>query len=116
MAHFAEINENNIVVRILTVPNEQEHRGQEYLAEDLGLGGRWIQTSYNSNIRNVYAGVGYIYNEEKDIFLSPKPYPSWIINESGYWEAPIPRPTNSSKVYSWNENLQQWDENNFIIP
>lgn len=72
MAHFAEINENNIVTRVVVVPNEQEHRGQEFLAEDLGLGGTWIQTSYNSNFRGKYAGIGDIYDEELDIFKTPE--------------------------------------------
>jgi hypothetical protein len=58
MAHFAEINSNNKVIQVLTVPNEQEHRGQEFLADDLGLGGTWIQTSYNHNFGGKYAGIG----------------------------------------------------------
>ena len=115
MAHFAEIDENNIVVRIVTIPNEQEYRGQEYLANDLGLGGRWIQTSYNNNIRNIYAGIGYSYNEELDIFIALKPYPSWILNSYGYWEAPIPIPINSNKIYFWNEELKQWNEGEPIL-
>lgn len=71
MAHFAEIDENNIVKRVLVVPNEQEHRGQEFLADDLQLGGRWIQTSYNNRIRGKYAGIGDVYDEERDIFYTP---------------------------------------------
>ena len=72
MAHFAKINENNIVELVLVVDNSEEHRGQEFLAEDLGLGGRWIQTSYNANFRGKYAGIGDIYDEENDVFLSPQ--------------------------------------------
>ena len=71
MAHFAEIDENNIVVRVVVVPNEEEHRGNDFLANDLGLGGRWIQTSYTNRIRGIYAGVGFYYDEEKDEFISP---------------------------------------------
>lgn len=71
MAHFAELDNDNKVIRVLTVPNEQEERGEEYLANDIGLGGRWIQTSYNANFRGKYAGVGDIYDEAKDIFVSP---------------------------------------------
>lgn len=67
MAHFAEIDENNIVKRVLVVDNSQEHRGEEFLNE-LGLSGRWIQTSYNSNFRGMFAGVGCVYNEVEDIF------------------------------------------------
>lgn len=80
MAHFAQIDDNNIVVNILTVPDEQQSRGHEYLANDLQLGGRWIQTSYNGNVRKMFAGIGYIYNEEFDFFLPPKPYPSWELD------------------------------------
>lgn len=73
MAHFAEIDENNIVTRVLVVPNEQEHRGHEFLANDLGLGGFWIQTSYNNNIRKNYAGIGYTFDPVRDAFIAPKP-------------------------------------------
>jgi hypothetical protein len=73
MAHFAEIDENNIVLRVLVVDNSQEHRGQEFLANDLGLGGKWIQTSYNNNFRGRYAGIGFTYNEEDDIFEDLRP-------------------------------------------
>ena len=109
MAHFAEIDENNVVLQVLVVPNEQEHRGQEYLADDLGLGGTWIQTSYNGNFRNVFAGIGFTYDSALDIFISPKPYPSWVLNEEGYWAAPVPRPDIPDKVYSWDEENQEWD-------
>jgi hypothetical protein len=71
MAHFAEIN-NNVVLRVLVVPNEQEHRGQEFLADDLGLGGTWIQTSYNSTIRGKFAGVGDTYDSVNDVFVAPE--------------------------------------------
>jgi hypothetical protein len=71
MAHFAEIDENNIVVRVVVVPNEEEHRGQDFLANDLGLGGRWIQTSYTNRIRGMYAGIGFYYDETKDEFIVP---------------------------------------------
>ena len=71
MAHFAEINENNVVIRVLVVDNSQEHRGQEFLANDLGLGGTWIQTSYNGNIRGKYAAIGDVYDQEADVFISP---------------------------------------------
>ena len=69
MAHFAEIDDSNIVIRVLVVPDEQEHRGQEFLAEDLRLGGRWVQTSYNARIRGKYAGIGDVYDEERDVFI-----------------------------------------------
>jgi hypothetical protein len=85
MAHFAEIDNNNIVLRVLVVNNSQEHRGEEFLANDLGLGGRWIQTSYNNNFRKQYAGIGYYYDEDKDIFIMPKPSDNAILDENGDW-------------------------------
>ena len=72
MAHFAEIDSDNKVIRVLVIPDNQEHRGQEYLAEDLQLGGKWVQTSYNDKIRGVFAGEGYFYDSDKDIFVEPK--------------------------------------------
>jgi hypothetical protein len=72
MAHFAEIDENNIVIRVLVVPDEFESDGQKYLAEDLGMGGTWIQTSYNAKIRGKYAGIGDVYDKKKDKFIEPK--------------------------------------------
>ena len=73
MAHFAEIDESNIVTRVLVVHNDDEHRGADFLANDLGLGGTWIQTSYNGNIRKNYAGVGYSYDATRDAFIAPEP-------------------------------------------
>lgn len=78
MAHFAHIDENNIVTEVLVVPDEQEHRGEEYLNE-LGLEGRWIQTSYNNNIRGSYAGIGDYYNESIDMFEVTN-YVNWLEN------------------------------------
>ena len=71
MAHFAEVDENNIVVRVLVIPDEQEHRGQEYLADELRLGGTWLQCSYNGKIRKEYPGPGYVYDPILDIFFNP---------------------------------------------
>lgn len=131
MAHFAEIDANNIVLRVVVIPNNQESRGQEYLSVDLGLGGRWIQTSYNtqagvhyqsgsrtgpdlntptgeSGLRKNYAGPGYFYDEVRDAFIPPKLYPSWILNETScVWEAPLPYPADG-QFYIWNEELQEW--------
>lgn len=72
MAHFAEINSNNIVLRVLVVPNEFENNGQDYLANTIGLGGTWVQTSYNGNIRKNFAGIGYEYDSYRDAFIAPK--------------------------------------------
>ena len=71
MAHFAEIDNNNKVLRVLVVDNSQENRGQDFLANDLGLGGTWIQTSYNANFRGKYAGIGDTYDPVQDIFITP---------------------------------------------
>lgn len=110
MAHFAEIDNSNIVVRVLVVPDEQEHRGQEFLAQDLDLGGTWIQTSYNSRIRKNYAGIGFTFDEIRNAFIPPKPYESWQLNEDTcLWFAPVERPTDG-KLYDWNEETLSWDE------
>jgi len=112
MSHFAEIDQNNVVLRVLVVPDEQEHRGQEYLANDVGLGGRWIQTSYNGNIRKNFAGIGDKYNEQRDAFISPKPFGSWVLNEyTCIWEAPIAMP-DDGQMYYWDEETTSWKELN----
>ena len=121
MAHFAEINADNLVVRVLVVPDAQEDRGQEFLADDLGLGGTWKKTSYNTQAgvhvnggtpyRKNYAGVGYTFDAERDAFIAPKPYASWILNEATCrWEAPTPMPTTEGKFYRWSEADLAWTE------
>jgi hypothetical protein len=107
MAHFAQIDENSIVTQVLVVPDEQEHRGQEFLADDLGLGGTWVQTSYNHRIRKQYAGVGYTYDAEADVFISPQPYASWQLDENHDWQAPVEYPEDGL-VYEWNEETLDW--------
>jgi hypothetical protein len=84
MAHFAEIDKDNTVIRVLVVPDEFEKDGQKYLSKTLGLGGTWIQTSYNNRIRGIYAGIGYAYDPEKDIFVAPyvEPTPEPVIDET----------------------------------
>ena len=107
MAHFARI-ENNLVAEVLVVHNDLEHRGADFLANDLGLGGTWVQTSYNNNIRKQYAGVGYTYDPIADIFIAPQPYPSWSLDANHDWQPPTPRPEEGS--WSWNEETLSWDE------
>ena len=108
MAHFAEIDENGVVVRVLVVPDSQEARGQEYLADDLGLGGTWVQTSYNARIRKNYAGIGMTYDNTRDAFIAEQPFASWILNEETcQWEAPVPYPTDGV-MYSWDEETTDW--------
>jgi len=112
MANFAEIAENNIVKRVLVVSDEQEHRGQEFLANDLGLGGIWIQTFEDNNVRKNFAGIGHTYDPERDAFIAPKPFTKWILNEETCrWEAPTPYPTDG-KRYVWNDNRGEWEELN----
>ena len=107
MAHFAEIDENNIVTRVLVVANENEDRGQQFLAEELGLGGTWIQTSYNSNFRKNYAGIGYHYDPTSDWFYAPQPFPSWTLDEDAKWQPPVPYPTDGV-MYVWDEATTDW--------
>lgn len=112
MAHFAEIDNNNVVTRVLVVPDEQEHRGQDFLANDLGLGGTWIQTSYNNRIRKQYAGIGYTYNPTADVFISLPPYPSWVLDSNHDWQAPVSRPADATSECYWDEETLSWVEPN----
>ena len=118
MAYFAEINNQNVVIRVLAVADKQENRGQEFLSVDLGLGGIWIQTSYNTRggvhllggtpLRKNYAGLGYTYDEVRDAFIPPKPFPSWLLNEDTcLWESPVPYPEGDG-FYTWDEESQSW--------
>lgn len=120
MAHFANIETENgvqIVKNVLVIPNEQEHRGQEYLNE-LGLPGTWIQCSYNTRggkhltggtpLRMNYPYPGSVYDPVKDAFILPKKYPSWILDElTCLWIAPVPYPSDK-KPYVWNEGIVNW--------
>lgn len=116
MAHFAQINSDNVVTQVIVVSNA-DCGGGEYPASDpIGaafctnlLGGTWKQTSYNNNFRKRYAGIGYTFNEELDAFIAPKPYPSWTLNtETADWQAPVAKPAGGN--WAWNESTQQWDE------
>lgn len=109
MAHFAELDANNTVVRVLVVPDEQEHRGHDFLANDLKLGGTWLQTSYNNKIRKQYAGIGFTYNADADVFVAPQPFNSWSLDENHDWQPPTPMPTDGKK-YAWDEDELAWVE------
>lgn len=113
MANFAEIDDNNIVVRVLVVPDDQEHRGQEFLAGDLGLGGRWIQTSYNNRIRKQLACIGFSYDEINDVFLQPQPAPWFVLSEQFDWVCPIGIKPETGEVVTAQEWL--WIEKVFAI-
>lgn len=120
MASFAKIDENNIVVDVLLVPDHEAHRGQEFLANDLGLGGKWIQTDPltwggkhelgYAPLRVNYARIGDTYDEERDAFIV-KPindFASWVLNEETlHWEAPVPMPEDGN-IYIWDEPTVSW--------
>ena len=122
MAHFAQLDENNVVTQVIVVSNNEllDASGQE--REEMGIGfcqrlfgGNWKQTSYNHNFRKRYAGIGYTYNAELDAFVPPKPYASWVLNNTeANWEAPVPLPSDAGqgeppKNYIWNEETTSWD-------
>ena len=110
MSHFAEIDENNIVIQVLKGDNELPNEGYDWFVENLG--GTWVKTSYNNNIRKNYAGIGYTYDEGRDAFIAPKLFDSWVLNEDTcWWEAPTPMPTDG-KYYIWNEETISWVEIN----
>ena len=112
MAHYAFLDDNNVVTEVITGIDETE------LIEGLDTetwygnfrGQVCKRTSYNNNMRGVYAGIGYTYNPEEDIFVTPQPYPSWIRSGS-VWNAPVAHP-GDDKFYTWNEETTSWVENN----
>jgi len=107
MAHFAEIDENSLVIRVLVTDNHFPNEGHDWLIDNLG--GTWVQTSYNANFRKNFAGIGFSYDQTQDAFVPPKPYSNWLLNEETcQWEAPIPYPTDGI-IYSWNEELGDWE-------
>lgn len=107
MAHFAEIDSRNIVLRVIVVADEYESNGAEW-CHNL-LGGTWVQTSYNNNIRKQYAGIGYTYDPVNDVFIRPRPFPSWVLDENFDWQPPTPKPVDG-KNYFWFEENKQWIE------
>lgn len=107
MAHFARIDENNIVTDVQVISNDLEHRGEDFLSNELGLGGRWIQTSYNGNIRKRFAGIGFTYNEEGDVFVSPQPFESWTLDGDFNWKPPVEMPEGD---WFWDEETLSWKE------
>ena len=116
MAHFARL-ENNVVTQVIVVSNQDTADEHGVEKEELGiafcsnlLGGTWKQTSYNGNIRKNYAGMGYTYDEGLDAFIAPKPFASWLLDETTcQWKAPVDMPTND-KRYTWNEATTSWVE------
>lgn len=110
MAHWAELDENNLVLRVTVGDNDDPNgdEGYQWLLDNLG--GTWVKTSYNGNIRKRYAGVGYFYDKDRDVFIAPQPYPSWVLDdETTEWQAPVEKPSNE-KFYYWDEANLQWIE------
>jgi len=124
MAHFAQIDNGNIVIHVSVVRNEDildingnesEEVGIQFLKSVHGHSTNWIQTSYNNNFRYRYAGIGMSYNNQYDVFLPPQPYSSWILNTETYeWDPPVPEPElteeqrDGGSYYEWNEETQEW--------
>lgn len=121
MAHFAKIDENSVVTSVVVVENkdtsdaagvEKEHIGAAHLEKILG--GTWKQTSYNANFRKNYAGIGYTFDAQRNAFIPPKPFNSWVlVEETCQWKAPVDMPGDAGtgdppKMYSWDENVVNW--------
>lgn len=114
MAHFAEIDENNVVTRVIVVDDvdtadelgvETESIGQTFCTALFG--GNWLLTRDDGTLRYNYAGIGYIWDSEANAFYNPKPFPSWVLNSTYQWEAPVPYPEDD-KMYSWDEETTAW--------
>jgi hypothetical protein len=120
MAHFARLDENNVVVQVIVVNNEDcldengvesEAVGVSFCQGLLGSDTRWKQTSYNHKFRRRYAGSGYLYFEPLDVFVEPQPYPSWTLDTAtANWVAPVPKPSVPDiYILVWDEENQEWD-------
>ena len=115
MAHFAEIGLDNKVLRVIVVHNnelidesgqESETKGSEFCRSLFG--GTWVQTSYNAKFRKNYAGIDFTYDTQRDAFIPPKPFPSWVLNEDTCrWECPVPYPEDD-RMYRWDEATLSW--------
>jgi hypothetical protein len=118
MAYMAQLDENNVVLQVLSVSNndcpdpapDNEALGEAFLQSLPDLGGtavRWKQTSYHNNFRKQYAGIGYTYDAEADVFVAPQPFPSWSLDENHDWQAPVAMPTEGGP-YMWDEDTLTW--------
>jgi len=110
MAHFAKLGEGNIIEKVEVVSNDiatTEQAGVDFLNNLYGTRDVWKQTSYNGNIRKNFAAIGFKYDDVRDAFIAPQPYPSWTLNETTcLWEAPVTKP-DDGQVYFWNETAYQ---------
>lgn len=109
MAHYAFLNEQNIVVEVITGIDENELiEGQD---PEIWYGNfrqqKCVRTSYNNNIRKQFAGVGFTYDPTDDVFIAPQPFPSWSLDDNHDWQPPTPRPEDG-QLYYWDEDNQQW--------
>ena len=121
MAYFAKLGTGNIVEQVISINNavitdangvEQEQLGVDFINKLYNTRDVWKKTSYNNNIRKNYAGVGYTYDQQRDAFIPPKPFNSWVLNEDTcLWNAPVAYPTDGGK-YSWNEQIKNWELKN----
>jgi len=122
MAYFAKLNSNNIVENVISINNavitdangvEQEQLGNDFINKLYNTRDVWKQTSYNNNIRKNFAGIGYQYDQQRDAFITPKPYNSWVLNEQTcQWQSPVAMPTTEleeNQYYSWNESIVNWE-------
>lgn len=106
MAHWAELDSNNVVLRVTVGNNAEPDEGYQWLIDNLG--GTWVKTSYNGNIRKNFAGIGFTYDEARDAFIAPKPFASWVLDEvTCRWEAPTPYPADGLAYY-WDEETISW--------
>ena len=115
MAHFAKLGTGNIVEQVIVVSNDiatTEQAGVDFINKLYNTRDVWKQTSYNNNIRKNFAGIGYQYDQQRDAFIPPKPFNSWILNEDTCtWKSPVSKPTEELKeneYYSWNESITNW--------
>ena len=116
MAYFAQLDEVGTVVQVIAISNDDapdpapEHAeplGQAFIAS-LGLEGEWRQTSYNASFRKAYAGIGWRYEADADVFIAPQPYPSWTLDANHDWQAPTPMPAEG--MWTWDEATLSWVE------
>ena len=118
MAHFAKINSDNVVERVIVIANERESYGVSFITNTLQLSGTWLQTSFNTRggvhlnggtpLRKNFANIGSTYDATRDAFIPAKPFPSWVLDEDTCkWKAPIEYPTDGL-MYEWDEELTDW--------
>ncbi len=106
MAHAAELDHWDRVIRVIVVSNDLEPNVEQWCSDTYG--GYWKQTSYSGSIRKNFAGIGYTYNADLDAFIPPKPYPSWLLDEATcQWKAPVPMPQDGD-LYEWDEAAGEW--------